>query len=78
MGKIKDGELIGTVADSTSAGVGNGIEPHQRMPKDGDEAFFDADADVGLVAGTGVAIVFDAARIPGLFGSFGRDEGDEE
>ncbi len=43
--KIEDGDLIRTGANGSGAGVGDGIEPDERMGEDGPERFHERNGD---------------------------------
>ncbi len=77
LGEEEHGELVRTVPHGAGGRVSQRVKPNQRVAEDGQEAFFDAHAHVGLVARAGIAVVLDAVGVPGGFRGFARDQRDQ-
>ena len=72
--EIEDGDLIGTGANGSGAGVGGGIEPDKRVGKDGAERFEKRNGDTIRV----IEFVFDGAWVASLFRGFAGGEEHEK
>ncbi len=72
--KIEDGDLIGTGANGSGAGVGGGIEPDEGVGKDGAERFEKRNGDTIRV----IEFVLDGAWIAGFFRGFASGEEHEK
>ncbi len=72
--EIKNGDLIGTRANGSGAGVSGGIEPDEGMGKDGAERFEERNGDTIRV----IEFVLDGAWIAGFFRGFASGEEHEQ
>ena len=61
LGEEHDGQLVRAMSHRAGRGVGHGVEPDERMGKDGGERFFEGDGRAGGV----VEFIFDRIGITG-------------
>lgn len=72
--EIEDGDLIGTRANGSGAGVSGGIEPDEGVGKDGAKRFEERNGDAIRV----IEFVLDGAWIAGFFRGFASGEEHEQ
>lgn len=72
--EIEDGDLIGTRANGSGAGVSGGIEPDEGVGEDGAKGFEERNGDTIRV----IEFVLDGAWIAGFFRGFASGEEHEE